>query len=360
MSREMKLIIANLLVLTCFMTSMAKDHRGTQFIGFSEFKGFQQTVGESAQETVLTSAVLEAAIEWNELVASWNVEMPAGGYMKTEARAFHGERPTKYFVMGLWSSDPAAKPRESVKNQKDEDGDVATDTLKLASPARRYQVRLTLGGFKGEQPRLKFLGLTLMDSRIVPEPLSPNRKAWGKVLPVPERSQMAYPNGGVLCSPTTISMMMAFWSQRLHRPELDHDVPEIEREVFDRNWNGTGNWAFNTAWAGAQKGMRAYVSRFSDVAELEDWIARGIPVGLSICYDRLRGKSGGPSGHLVLCVGFTENGDVILNDPGTRLNVRKVFPRKSLAYAWAYSRNAVYLVYPEGTRIPKDRFDHWD
>jgi hypothetical protein len=68
--------------------------------------------------------------------------------------------------------------------------------------------------------------------------------------------------------------------------------------------------------------MRAYTTRLCDVAELEDWIARGIPVGLSVCYNRLRGKSREPSGHLVVCVGFTESGDVIVNDPGTREKVR--------------------------------------
>jgi len=71
--------------------------------------------------------------------------------------------------------------------------------------------------------------------------------------------------------------------------------------------------------------MRAYTARLSDVAELEDWIMQGIPVGLSLCYNRLRGKSRTPSGHLVVCVGFTENGDAVINDPGTLRNVRKVF-----------------------------------
>jgi hypothetical protein len=28
--------------------------------------------------------------------------------------------------------------------------------------------------------------------------------------------------------------------------------------------------------------------------------------------------------------------------------------------AWAVSKNAVYLIYPEGAKLPKDRFGHWD
>ena len=76
--------------------------------------------------------------------------------------------------------------------------------------------------------------------------------------------------------------------------------------------------------------------------------------------DRLRGRSREPSGHLVVCAGFTKTGDVVINDPGTTKLVRKTFPRANLIDAWAYSKNAVYLIYPEGTKLPKDRFGHWD
>ena len=154
-------------------------------------------------------------------------------------------------------------------------------------------------------------------------------------------------------------MLLAYWSQRLKRPELDNDVPVVAAGVNDPKWEGTGNWVFNTAYAGSFKGMRAYTTRLTDVSELEDWIACGIPVGLSVCYNRLRGFGRVPSGHLIVCVGFTATGDVVVNDPGTRRNVRKIFPRARLIDAWSYSQNTVYLIYPERTKLPKDRFGHW-
>lgn len=58
-------------------------------------------------------------------------------------------------------------------------------------------------------------------------------------------------------------------------------------------------------------------------------------------------------------MGFTEEGDPIINDPGKSEPTRRVYPRKRLIYSWAYSRNAVYLIYPEDSEIPKDRFGHW-
>jgi len=116
------------------------------------------------------------------------------------------------------------------------------------------------------------------------------------------------------------------------------------------------------AYAGSFSGMRAYVSRFSDVSELEDWIASGIPVAVSVANTVLKGvpPREGPDGHLVVCVGFTEKGDVIVNDPGTRQQIRRVYPRENLVKAWARSQNTVYLIYPQGANIPDDRFGHWD
>ncbi len=296
---------------------------------------------------------------WDELIASWNVEGPEGVCIRVEARALYSNRATKYYTMGVWCADPSLHPRRSIAGQGDKDGDVLTDTLKLKAPCRRAQVRLILGDTSPAKPPLRFLGLCLTDTRTKPLSLPPNRAGWGKILSVPERSQMAYPNGKELCSPTTVSMILSYWAKRLQRPDLEHDVPEVARGVYDSNWEGTGNWPFNTAYAGSFRGMRAYVTRLSDVSELEDWIAADIPAGVSLDYNRLREKAGPPSGHLVVCVGFTDQGDVVLNDPGTRHNVQKIFPREDFVSAWASSHNTVYLIYPENAQIPKDRFGHW-
>ncbi len=389
--------VAALLMIFTSACVFAADFRANQFIGFSNFSSFEKTNTDKPAEILLTSPEISADIHFDQLIASWNANLPEDAYLKVEARAIYPEHATKYYTMGLWSRSPDRHPRESVAHQKDEDGDVSTDTLILKQPCDRIQLRITLGGdadqplvgrassragedsetnhlstarrdarptafsnTQGSLPGLKFLGISLADTKAEPTNLPPNRAPWGKTIPVPERSQMAYPNGGVLCSPTTVSMLMTYWSHALNRPDLDHDVPEIVKEIYDSKWHGAGNWPFNMAYAGSFPGMRAYVSRFSDVSELEDWIAAGLPVGLSVCYDRLRGKGPGPNGHLVVCVGFTKDGDVIINDPGTSKNVRKTFPRKNLIYAWANSHNAVYLIYPEDAKLPVDRFGHWD
>lgn len=351
-----------LLALAGPMTLQAAtpDFRGVQFIPFRSFGTFTASVGSNRNETILTSPEITTRIAWNELIASWNADLKPGASLKVEVRALYPNRATKWFVLGLWSPDPMRRPRESVRQQQDADGNVDTDTLILSQPAERAQVRVTLDNDGTGRARLKFLSLSVLDNRVTAAPLEPNRSAWGKLIDVAERSQMPYPNGDQICSPTTVSMLLSYWSAQLNRPGLDGGVLEVVSGVFDPVWGGTGNWVFNTAYAGSFRGLRAYTTRLSDVSELEDFVAQGIPVGLSVCYNRLRGKSRAPSGHLVVCVGFTKTGDPIINDPGTSQNVRKVFPRANLIDAWAYSKNAVYLIYPVNTRLPKDRFAHWE
>jgi hypothetical protein len=337
----------------------AFNGRGRQFIGFASFSTFETNMAPGGIETLLTSPEIRSSIKCNEVIVSWNAQAPPGGYLVIEGRALYSHSATKYYTLGIWSSDPARHPRRSVANQDDSDGDVSTDILKLKQPADSLQVRVRLSNGPGPKPILNFLGISLTDTRAPAAEVAPNRGAWGELIPVPERSQMAYPDGKMLCSPTTVSMLLAYWAQTLKRPSLDRPVPEIAKAVYDSQWQRTGNWPFNTAFAGSLPGIRAYVTRFSDISELETWIARKIPVGLSVDYDRLRAKGPGPNGHIVACVGFTKDGDPILNDPGTTVNVRKIFKRKDLADAWACSRNTVYLVYPEGLSTPEDPFGHW-
>ena len=84
----------------------------------------------------------------------------------------------------------------------------------------------------------------------------------------------------------------------------------------------------------------------------------GLPVAVSVSYGLLRGKPERGNGHLVVCIGFTENGDIVVNDPG-RSQVHQVYRRENLIRGWAESHNTVYLIYPEDRSVPLDRFHHW-
>ena len=364
-SRTSGLVLATAALLTvcgaAWAASATNDNR-CAFIGITNLASFSQSAGTLTNETAFTSSEIAAPIEWNELVVSWNV--PSGVHLKAEARAIYPDHATQYYTLGLWSDDPTQCPRQSVRGQRDQDGAVRTDTLILSNVTRKVQLRITLGGAGAQQP-LNFLGLSFCNSTVAATPLEPNRAAWGKVLEVPERRQGEYEGGGGWCSPTSLSMVLAYWSEQLHRPELNHTVPETAEAIADGLRGDTGNWPFNTAFAGHYTGMRAYVTRLEDVAELEDWIAAGIPVIVSVSSYLTNDRTNGPdAGHLIVCVGFTDKGDVVTNNPGVsvrrNIRARQVYARQKVVNAWKKSKNTVYLIYPESSKVPANRFGHWD
>lgn len=351
--------------MTARDTAFASDSPSPRFVEISRFANFHRTTDARSGTIVLESKWLRPPVAWDELIVSWNAETPPGAGLRFEARAMITNRPTKFFHLGFWADDTNAQPRESVLRQKDSDGDVLTDTLALRQPAGPLQLRVTLvPDSQGKPPTLKRVGLSFANRSAKPVPQPPLTKAWGRSLDVPEKSQLSYAGGRDWCSPTSVSMVLDYWARRLKRPELAADVPEVAAGVHDGNWPGTGNWPFNTAFAGRFRDMRAIVTRLNDVSELETLIAVGVPPIISVSYAALYGRSNNQNnGHLVVLVGFTTEGDPIVNDPWAEFQkgdkVRVTVKRENLAKAWAHSRRTVYLIHPESVKLPRQREKRW-
>ncbi|HEX9046995.1 MAG TPA: peptidase C39 family protein [Verrucomicrobiae bacterium] len=339
-------------------------------MGIADSSGFTRARSEEGS-VVLLSPSINAGIHWDQLIVSWNADAPAGTFVTIEAAAIGDGYRTRFYTLGKWSSDGRIFPRTSVVRQKDADGRVDTDTLVLQHAADAAQIRITLGGTNGAMPTLKFLGCSFANTLAMPSGTAsavghPWEQSAGmhRIIPTPERSQHGYPQANGWCSPASVSMVLGHWADVLHRPELDHTVPDVASAVYDPGYPGTGNWSFNTAFAGGFRGLRAYVTRLDDLGEVEAWVAAGIPVVLSTRWDWLRpGRPLDAEGHLIVVIGFTENGDVIANDPSAQLNrresVRQIYRRADVVHAWAKSHHAVYLIYPLGAKIPENDGGHW-
>ncbi len=290
----------------------------------------------------------------DELIPSWSFDGPAKSGAVIRIAPWIGSRPGELFDLGSWSLSGG---RTSAGSQKRAEGRVATDILLLAQPVRRVRIEIELKPDDlGRMPSLKQFSLAATAPGWRPGEEEPYREAWGFEMEVPRRRQHDYPNGGVLCSPTSVSMILGYWARRISRPELDADVPEIRDAIFDPGWGGTGNWPFNTAFAGAQEGLTAYVARLRSVSDLERWADREVPVAVSISYPLLLGRerTREADGHLVVLIGFTSAGDPIVNDPAQgRAGVRIVYPRQRLIEAWAASRNTVYIIHPDAWSPPE-------
>lgn len=309
----------------------------------------------------LVSPQFSSAHLFNRAIASWNASTPAGTWVQVELRAYTPAENhwTKYYNLGIWASGAATIKRHSVEGQGNVDGTVATDTLVLAGAAvySRYQYRLTL--FTTDTrvtSRVRLVSVATSNSAKEPAGLNlaSDRQAWGRDLDVPKRSQMIYPNGGeVWCSPTSTSMVLAYWGHGV-------TVPRAAAATYDYVYEGNGNWPFNTAWAGAY-GLDAYVTRMSTMAQVEEWISAGVPVIISLGFNRGE-LDGAPipssNGHIIVVRGFTRSGNVIVNDPAAASDsaVRIIYKRAQLERLWLkHSGGTVYLVYPKGHAIPTSK-----
>lgn len=309
----------------------------------------------------LESPVLDAAQPFDTAIPSWNALTPAGTWVQVELRVF---RPTDshwtgYYNMGIWASGTETIERQSVNGQTNTDGYVSTDTLFLrGAPAyTRYQYRVTL--FTTDlraSPSVRLISVMTSDSYKEADGLNiaSDQQAWGRDLNVPKRSQMIYKGGGeVWCSPTSTSMVLAYWGYSV-------PVPSAADATYDYVYDGNGNWPFNTAWAGSY-GLEAYVTRMSSMSQIEEWISAGVPVIMSYAFSEGE-LPGAPiastAGHIMVVRGFDANGDVIVNDPAAASDsaVRIVYDREILEDLWlSHSGGTVYLIYPKGHAVPADK-----
>jgi hypothetical protein len=303
---------------------------------------------------------VEVKSRFDHLIVSWNASTPAGSSLTAYAQARVDGNWTKWYNMGIWNTSGCAQRRTSVTEQQDEHGTIDTDILKLDKLADAFKVKVELSG----EPRLRFASVNVIDSSLHSVDVPPNKQVWGTELDVPALAQISVEGGRGWCSPTSVTMLLHYWARKLDRPELAVGITENAQGCHDEAWGGTGNWPFNTARAAELGGIRAYITRFVSVSQIERWIQKRVPVIVSIHSSRLRREdSETDSGHLMVVRGFTSDGDPIFNDPwplGGKAedpprdypieDLRKVFKREDLEYAWLGpngSWGTVYLIYPE-------------
>jgi hypothetical protein len=331
----------------------------------------------------------------SQLVASWNATTPAGTWIQVE---MHGTTntgaQTGWYVMGRWASGDQDIHRTSVPGQSDANGDVDVDTFEANTPVTltSYQLRVTLYRAAGTRvtPTLAMVGA--MTSNIPNRftvPVSPLGGAEGITLPVPQYSQdihsgqyPQYDNGGeAWCSPTSTSMVIAYWGKGPTKEQMswidpsyaDPQVDEAARGTYDYDYQGAGNWPFNNAYA-AEYGLDAHVTRLHSLNEAESYIKRGIPVVTSVSFQasELTGSGYSTSGHLMVIVGFTKNGDVVANDPASPNDpaVRHIYNRAQFETVWQRTQRitasgsvgsgpggVAYIITPHGMPLPPSQND---
>lgn len=305
-----------------------------------------------------TSPYVVPGFDLTELVPSWEATTPGNTWIRVSVRGITSTgASTGWDSISRWAAGDRFVKRSSYDSQPDGGASVRYDTWSVPGGARQWQLRVTLLRKKGttRTPAVDTIGA--MVSRLpadLPATSKPTGAAAGTVLPVPRFSQMIhegeypeYDGGGeAWCSPTSTSMVLAYydalpapaaysWVNPTYR---DRFVDHAARLTFDHSFDGTGNWPFNTAYAANRTG-RAFVTRLRDLRDAERFVAAGIPVVASIEFGKGE-LDGAPisstDGHLLVIVGFTASGDVVVNDPAAPRSrgVRRTYDRAQLEAAW--------------------------
>jgi hypothetical protein len=306
-----------------------------------------------------TSRWVNPGFSLTEVVPSWSSTTPAGTWVRVDVRV---ARPTgtrsSWDTIARWESGNRSATRTSLGSQTDDLARVATDTLVANSGGfRSWQLRVLLFHRVGSSATPTVGTVGAMASKL-PHVSRVTRSAPGVargiVLDVPRYSQMVhageYPQygggGEAWCSPTSTSMVLGYYRRLpaaaeyawVRRSYTDRFVDHAARMTFDYGYDGTGNWPFNTAYAAKHAG-KAFVTRFTSLRAVEQLIRARIPVVTSITFGRGE-LAGAPisstNGHLVVVVGFTKAGDVVVNDPAsrTRSGVRRTYDRAQFENAW--------------------------
>ncbi len=317
-----------------------------------------------------------------ELVSSWNAATPAGTWLQVQMRGHTTSGSLSgWYTMGRWASGDGTIHRTSVPGQSDANGAVYIDTFFAAKgrSLRDYQLKVTLLRLPGTRavPVLRSVGAVASalpaDKKV---PVSPLGGAEGVTLAVPRYSQDVhkgeYPKfdggGEAWCSPTSTEMVVEYYGRRPGARQLawvnpryaDPSVDYAARYTFDYNYSGTGNWPFNTAYAGSY-GLQAFVTQLRSLTEAEQFIKAGIPLTVSVSFkaSELDGAGYSTNGHLMDIVGFAANGDVVVNDPVSPNDrgVRKTYDRTQFENVWiptSRSGGVAYVVHDGAHPLPRN------
>jgi hypothetical protein len=257
-------------------------------------------------------------------VLSWNTFAPSGC---VEFRLLRAREPaTPWLPYARWSetgNTSFAADRCSVR--------VDVDVIRADEPFDGIEVRADGADFN----------LVAFSSPVRAQRSLPYARG-AFILDVPARSQYACGGERGWCSPAALAMIHAYHG-------IDVPVEATARAVFDAAYNGTGNWAFNTAFSGSL-GLRAVVAHLRNLDHAQCLIERNLPLALSYSWrdgELPTAPLERSAGHLVVLRGFTSNGDCAINDPAAPA-VRVVYPRDAVERIWQRNDGVAYVIAPNG------------
>lgn len=298
-----------------------------------------------------TSRAIDTEIPFNELIPSWNVATPDGTGFTAEIRV--GRKAdgfwTPFYYFGAWGS--AEKPAQTVV--EDANGTVEIDNFRSSHAFDRIQYRFELVTIEPQRtPIIRRVGLaysnTLNDEALAAQfrPASTQPAAIpgsARRLPVPWRSQAAETEQirHSVCSPTALAMVLQYHG-------VNEPTAKVAERCFDPEHRIYGNW-IRAVQAAYSFGIVGYLERFGDWDSIRRHIAAGRPVIASIRFgkDELRKAPFSSSqGHIIVVVGFDNEGNVHVNDPAGKTMQTGVttYFKEDMQKAWLDNGGVGYVL----------------
>lgn len=314
---------------------------------------------------------------FDELIPSWSATTPRDSFVEVRVRGRNADGVvSSWDLMSRWALWDSYTERTTDSGQSDDLASVNVDTWTAPAGLVSWQVRVVFARKAGTTARPSIDTVGAVASRLpdsAPATSEPG-VARGITLDVPRYSQMIhsghYPQWGgggeAWCSPTSTSMVLGYY-KKLPNPASYNWVPKghtdpwvdyAARMTYDHDYEGTGNWPFNTAYAAPLAG-KAFVTRLRNLREAERFIKAGIPLVASVAFSSGQ-LDGAPisstPGHLMVIVGFTRSGDVVVNDPAasSKSGVRRTYQRAQFEKVWqTKSGGLVYVIRDAAHPLPK-------
>ena len=287
--------------------------------------------------TLITSDIFIS--DFRELVPSWNVLLDNNSAVTFMISVGNEAGYGDFYTMGYWKENYKA----SFSSQKDEYASVFIDTVVTKyDNIDRLKIKVIFKKTSTGATKLKNISIT---TKSIGSSNDFNFNHLNeKIIDVEPRQQLSIPSiGNIICSPTSLSMLMNYYG-------VTDSQDEVAGKVFDEGAKIYGNWSFNASYPGGFDNLYSRVEYIDSLSQVMAYLENDTPLALSIKTnakeDLVGSIMGYSSGHLVVLIGVKQIDEVwyaVVNDPAeyTDESVEREYLLTELLDAW---RGYVYVV----------------
>jgi hypothetical protein len=281
---------------------------------------------------------------FNQFLFCWNATRPKSGYfsfqIKTRDAVTH--RWGSWHTMASWGNNI----QQSYLSDSDGMSKYVHVRLEMEPPHRAdgFAIKVTAHDGADLASVKRLYGTAIDQDRFNPEVVADIRVPSCMIKGVPYLAQLRidHPQNNMMCSPTSSTMLASYLTGK------QHDPLEFAHNSYDHGLRAYGSWPFNVAHAfDLSCGAWYYFNtRLNSFEELHAYLAKSLPVVVSVRGNLPGALKSFNSGHLLVVVGYdARERAVICNDPAAyeHADVIKKYPLEDFIRAWERSRRLAYI-----------------